>query len=196
MRIFPFILFILIAAIIISCKHDTVLPKNYYYSGPCACKNNDSTNIPDTSQIHLKPCDPDTAYFQNQIFPIIESNCVYCHNNNNASDGVNLSSYAKIIKYIKKANASDSKLYEIISTTEEDDRMPPDKSLSKKDIDLIALWIKQGGLDNCCDDCDTNKFSFSKEVFPTLSNYCISCHQGQSPSAGIALDNYSKIVNA
>ncbi len=39
--------------------------------------------------------------------------------------------------------------------------------------------------------CDTAAVKYSTTILPIVSSYCISCHGGNTPSAGIRLDNYA-----
>jgi hypothetical protein len=41
--------------------------------------------------------------------------------------------------------------------------------------------------------CDTANVTYSRSVTPVLSANCTSCHGGNTPSAGISLDNYNGI---
>lgn len=145
------------------------------------------------------PCDPDSVYFINEIFPILKSNCALsgCHGNGSMEDGVDLSSYEKIISTadIEAFNAEDSDLYEVITDNDLEDRMPPQPApgLSSEQIALIKKWIDQGALNNGCDDCDSTNISFSMFVSPFITNTCQGCHSGVEPSGGIFLTNYDQI---
>lgn len=41
--------------------------------------------------------------------------------------------------------------------------------------------------------CDTIAITFNRSVVPILSSNCYSCHAGNTPSAGIALDTYAGV---
>ncbi len=41
--------------------------------------------------------------------------------------------------------------------------------------------------------CDTASVTYSRSVTPVLSANCTGCHGGNTPSAGISLDNYNGI---
>jgi len=41
--------------------------------------------------------------------------------------------------------------------------------------------------------CDTAAVKYSSTVAPVLSSYCIGCHGGSTPSAGIKLDTYTDV---
>ncbi|MDX1350755.1 MAG: hypothetical protein R3279_10930, partial [Putridiphycobacter sp.] len=70
-------------------------------------------------------CSPDSVYFNKDVMPIIQANCAVsgCHGGGAAQDGVDLSSYDKIINTggVKPFDANDSDLYEAITETNSDD---------------------------------------------------------------------------
>jgi Planctomycete cytochrome C len=41
--------------------------------------------------------------------------------------------------------------------------------------------------------CDTANVTYSRSVIPILSSNCITCHGGNTPSAGIKLDTYADV---
>ena len=93
-------------------------------------------------------------YFQNDIMPILQANCVACHNNSLHEDGVNLSSYAAIMNsdVVEACDYSESELYECITESDDDDRMPPAPAsrLSTADIQKIKKWLQQCAQNNSC----------------------------------------------
>jgi mono/diheme cytochrome c family protein len=44
------------------------------------------------------------------------------------------------------------------------------------------------------DECDTANVTYPGTVFPILDQYCISCHSGTSPSAGLDFTDYETIA--
>ncbi len=146
-----------------------------------------------------KPCDPDSIYFNRDVLPIIQSNCAIsgCHGGGTAQDGVDLTSYASIMSTggIEAYNPGGSDLYEAITETDLDKRMPlaPAEPLSAEKITLIANWINQGAKNNSCADCDGEVFTFSEAIGPLVEVNCKGCHSGGAPSAGISLTTYDEI---
>ncbi len=145
------------------------------------------------------PCDPDTSYFYNHVFPIIKSSCAFsgCHGDGSAQDGVDLSSYASIINTadVRPYDLDGSDLYEVITEDRPDKRMPPPphEPLSTEQIASIAKWINQGAHENKCDDCDTLDVSFALHIKPLIENNCKACHSGPSPSGNISLILFENI---
>lgn len=176
---------------VVACKHEP-----WPYDGP----PNPNDTIPDSPG--GKPCHPDTVYFENQILPLIQSNCGAsgCHGNGSAQDGVDLTSYNRIINTadVRAGNPNGSDLYEVITETDPDKRMPPPPAapLTAAQQQLIYTWILQGARNNRCDDCDTVNVKFSSHVFPVIQQNCQSCHGTTNPSGGVSLTNHAQVVSA
>jgi len=149
-----------------SCKHDPIPPK-----------------VP-TEEI----C------FQNDVLPVIESNCAKsgCHDNSGRG-GLKLTDYDNIVKQVVPGDGSNSKLYTVIIRNS----MPPSSSaqLTTDQEALIYGWIAQGAKNStCASGCDTNLFTFSGAVWPTIHQNCTGCHSGANPGAGISLQNWADVV--
>lgn len=173
-------------SLVFSCKHDPI----------------DEPIIPadnGTNPVTSEACDPNLVYFQNDILPLLQSNCAYagCHGAGSSSGGVDLTSYNSIISTadVKANNADGSELYKVIVDTDLNDRMPPppNNALSSSDIQKIRDWINQGALNNSCNACDTTKFTFALTINPIIEKYCKGCHSGTAPSGGILLSNYTEV---
>lgn len=168
-----------------SCQHESLLTKVV------------DPDIPSGSSD--SPCDPDSVYFVNQIQPILNSNCAFsgCHGGGSAQDGVDLTTYSKIINTgdIRPFNPGGSDLYDAITETDTRKIMPPlpRSPLTAQQITLIRKWINQGALNNRCSDCDTAMFTFSGTILPLVESNCKGCHSGSAPSGGVSLTNYSQI---
>jgi len=89
--------------------------------------------------------------FSKDVLPILEANCTKCHGSERASGGLNLTSYADLMKgskdgaVITAGDAAKSTLVDLISTG----KMPrgADK-LSDDQIKLITDWVNAGAEDN------------------------------------------------
>ncbi|MBT8219519.1 MAG: hypothetical protein KJP00_06835 [Bacteroidia bacterium] len=147
-------------------------------------------------------CDPNVFYFENDVLPIIASNCAYsgCHGDGSAEDGVDLSTFASIIATaeVKPGDAADSKLYKVMIDNDPSDLMPPPPSpaLSAEQINIIATWINQGAENTLCESmgsCNTEAITFSQHIHPIVVNKCQGCHSGGAPQGGISLTNYNEI---
>ncbi|NPD45451.1 MULTISPECIES: c-type cytochrome domain-containing protein [unclassified Lentimicrobium] len=175
------VLMAFIALIVVSCKHERVVPE--------------SLETPTQSL----SCNSDTVYFVNDIQPLINSTCATsgCHDAASAEHGVDLSSYIRIIKTgeVKPFRPEDSELYEVLFE-DGDDLMPPPPmaSLTREQKELIRKWISQGAKNNqCIEDCNLESVSFANDIQTIISNNCASCHTGANPEGGILLSNYTEI---
>ncbi|MGB0839735.1 MAG: c-type cytochrome domain-containing protein [Chitinophagales bacterium] len=88
-------------------------------------------------------CDVVEVSFANTIYPIMQTSCINCHDDNLTSAGVNLKDYAHIRLY-----ALNGALEGCINGNGAYAQMPPSGSLSNCKIDQISSWISQGALDN------------------------------------------------
>lgn len=184
--VYPAVLVLMAALILFACRHEILNQTNGSGTGggggiPPAASN----------------CSPDSVYFVNEIMPIISSNCTMsgCHDNITHADGVNLTDYSRIIRYVKPGDAIDSKLYEVIIKTN-DDRMPPApmSPLTQAQKDKIAKWINQGAKNNnCIGSCDTAIFTYSGAVKPIIDNKCVGCHNPANLGGNIDVSSYNAV---
>lgn len=148
--------------------------------------------------IPTHPCSPDTVYFQNDILPLLISNCSMsgCHDVNSHKEDVILTNYSNVINTgdIEAFKPSKSDLYKAITETDPDKVMPPNGSLPPAAIQQIYTWISQGALNNQCDACDTaGVIRYSTHIVSLLQTQCNGCHTGASASGGIDLSTYSGV---
>jgi uncharacterized membrane protein len=142
-------------------------------------------------------CSADTAYFVNDIMPVISSNCTMsgCHDNTTHADGVNLTTYSRIMQYVSAGNAANSKLYKVINKTGSE-RMPPPPmpALTTAQKALIQKWISQGAKNNnCTGRCDTAVFTYSGAVKTIMDNKCTGCHNPANLGGNIDLSTYNGV---
>jgi len=179
MRItFPFIVLAL-AGIFFACTHEPTNP-------------NINNNPPSQSS----NCSPDSIYFVNDVMPIIASNCAMsgCHDAVTRADGVDLTSYAKIMQYVRAGNATRSELYEVMVDTDPDKRMPPPprSPLTANQIAKIQKWINQGAKNNSCIvSCDTTQFTYAEVIKPIIDNKCAGCHKAGNLRGNVDVSNYN-----
>ncbi len=172
-----------------ACQHDTVTP----------AIDNGGMN-PDTMGI---PCDPDIVYFERDVLPILRSNCAKsgCHDATSHKEDIILDNFQNVMdsRIVEPFDLGDSDLYEVITETDPDKRMPepPNQKLNPNQIAVIAKWIEQGAVSLSCDDpdmpCDVENVSYTAFVVPLLTSNCIGCHSGGSPSGNIALNSHAAV---
>ena len=167
-------------ALLVSCTHDPINPD------------------PDPTP-NAGACDPDTIYFQNDILPVFAANCASsgCHSATNPADGLNLTTYAGVMREVKAGDPFDSDVYTVLFDTG-GDRMPPAPAnpLDSTTQWKVRTWIEQGALNNSCNDCDSTSGSYSQTIVPILTAQCVSCHSGANLSGGVDLGSHSAVVNA
>ena len=187
-----------------SCKHDPT----FEVEGPV--NPGDTTGNPvDTMHTDTTgqgvACDPETVYFDQQVLPILQSNCARsgCHDATSAQDGVELTSYERVMATadVRPFDLSGSDLYEVITDSDPDDRMPPppNNPLTAEQVNLVRTWILQGAQNLACDpgtggECDTENISFAADVRPVLTNFCLGCHSGGAPSGGVNLNSHDGVA--
>ncbi len=188
---FMLLLSLLAMSMLGGCKHEPVLPVG----------GGDPGDGGDGEGPGEDTCDPDTVYFQQEVLPLLISNCAKsgCHDAATAEEGIVLDSYSSIRSsdVIKLSDAGDSELYEVITEDDADKRMPPPPAspLSSEQIGLIRSWIEQGAKDNACSEtaCDTSNVTFSATIQPILQNKCLGCHSGGAPSGGLSFSTHSGV---
>ncbi len=152
----------------------------------------------------LQPCDPDSVYFSQDILPLIVSSCAIpgCHDPATAEDGVILNNYENIMNTgeVQPFDPNDSEIYEVITETDPDDKMPPPDqydSLTPEEIELIKNWILQGALNNnCASACDTMNVTYNLSIKPLIDAKCAGCHSGANPQGDLLLTNYNEVSGA
>ena len=173
-----------------SCVHEPLV-------GP----SEEDPNGQDTTST-IRPCDPDTIYFERDILPILRSNCAIdgCHNSASAQKNIILESYQTVMesKIVRPFRLGNSELYEVITDSDPDDRMPPPPRprLAQEQIQLIAKWINQGAVNATCSEslpCNLQEVSYSRDIQPIFQQNCNGCHNVTSPSGGVILTTYDEV---
>ncbi len=157
-----------IVLVIVSCKHHVPYP--------------DISETP----IRSFNCSTDTVYYQNEIAPLLSSNCAMsgCHDSHDSRAGIDVSSYVSLMNsnIIKRGKGSRSSLYKVLHASG-DNLMPPSpySPLSSDQQALIKKWIDQGAINNQCMSCDTTIFNFKDAILPIVESSCKGCHNAGSP---------------
>jgi cytochrome c5 len=185
-----------------SCKHDAYHPfipvdTTDTGGGHPVDTSGGGKDTTHTSPAH--PCSPDTVYFENDILPLLASNCAMsgCHDASSHKEGIVLTSYSTITagSNISVSNPASSKLYRSMKAGS-DDQMPPlpRAKMTNEQLALFLKWIQQGAQNNFCDgECDTANITYSASIQPILKTSCIGCHSGSQPSGNISLSTYNDV---
>ena len=206
-KLFIFLVFTMVAISILwtesSCKREPV------YVGELVTKDTlggiDTTVVVpiDTADYTGTPCSPDTVYFQNSVLPLLVSNCALsgCHDAVTHKEGINLTSYAKVISTgkVKPYYPLNSKMYTSLSSNSE--RMPPAPApeFTVEQKAIIQKWIAQGALNNVCNEnygqgCSTIGVTYTNFIKPLVSNQCLGCHSNTSTGGGLLLKTYTDVI--
>ncbi|HIG11931.1 MAG: PSD1 and planctomycete cytochrome C domain-containing protein [bacterium] len=95
----------------------------------------------------------DSVSYDRDIAPIFEAHCVECHGEEKQKAGLRLDSSRAALAgsdqgefaVIVAAQVGDSLLYELVTATDEDERMPPKgAALGEQQLDLLRRWIDSG----------------------------------------------------
>ena len=167
----------------------------------------DITDPGDTTNVNPgTPCDSQVVYFETQVLPILQSNCAMsgCHDEASHEEGIVLTSFTRVMQTadIRPGNASRSELYEVLVETDADKKMPPPprQSLSAAQIGIIANWINQGAKNLRCDagvgPCETANRSWAQHIRPVIQTYCLGCHSGTTPGAGLNFSTHAGVAGA
>ena len=153
------------------------------------------TNNPDTT-VYQNP----RACFQRDILPVLQSSCAItgCHDGTSGEIDYVFTNYTNTKQAVIPGNPAESKLYNVLITSEVEEKMPPSPypPLSTAARDSIYNWISYGALDEYCGEaCDTvTEPTFSGTVWPIIELNCRGCHSGGAPSGGILLTNYTEVA--
>jgi mono/diheme cytochrome c family protein len=89
-----------------------------------------------------------TISFSTQVFPILQANCIGCHNNSSANGGVNLSTYSQVKTIAQTLRSGTPLLQGTIRHMPGFVAMPQTFALDECSIRKIELWIAQGVQNN------------------------------------------------
>lgn len=189
-----FMLAILVLLSLSGCKHEPPIGPDDLAGG-----GGGGGNGPGPDPDPADTCNPSVVYFEQQILPLLISNCAVpgCHNQaTNNNDDIQITSYATLMNsdIIRMDDPFDSDLWEAINETDPDDRMPrpPQNPLTPAQIALISTWLQQGAQNNSCvSGCDTTNVTYSGTIQPIIAGNCIGCHSGGSPQGGLNFSSWS-----
>ena len=182
------IAYLMALVVLSSCTHDAYIAPEGTGGGGTG---GDGTTTPTV------PCVAGVVYFNKDIFPLINTTCAVtgCHDAISHKEGVVLTSYSLIMKYVKVGQSlSNSKLYDVVTATG-GDRMPrsPVAPWTQDQINLLGAWINQGAKNNACDYCDPADFKYATAIRPLLDKQCVGCHNSTTQGGGVDLSTYSGV---
>ena len=146
-------------------------------------------------------CDLLDVSYDGTIFPILQENCVACHNSNSSAAGYDYSDYDLVLQSV-----ADGTLIGTIDNESGFSPMPPGNSLDSCSIEKIRTWMD--GLDQdsipvdsipdngVVSNCDPDTVYFQNTILPLMVSSCATtgCHDQASHRDGIILTDYASIV--
>ncbi len=156
------------------------------------------TSCPDTTSQPPGYVNP-RACFSRDILPVLVSGCAMtgCHDAVTHEGDYIFSGYSTTLNAVTPGNPAESKLYNVITAPDGEDRMPPAPlaRLTSAQIDSIAAWIRYGALDEYCGEiCDTlSPVTFSGTIWPVIKTFCTGCHSGTVPGGNVRLEDYTTV---
>lgn len=104
------------------------------------------------AHVFLHAADPARPVdFAHEIVPLLKKNCVKCHAGESKKGGFTFNTRNDLLRgsengpVVALGNASESRLIEVVTATDKDERMPPDGDpLSASEVDLLKRWIHGG----------------------------------------------------
>jgi len=162
--------------------------------------------------------------FATDVAPILADKCLSCHDDNRASGGLKLDTFAGLElggrngRVVTPGNPGLSLLFLKITAANPQMRMPKnDPPLSEEEIRKIGTWIAAGAP---FDGTEKNvslsllaknpnlarekveivkatgneKVSFIKDVAPTFVTTCGGCHGGNNPRGGLSLATFERVM--
>lgn len=144
------------------------------------------------------PCDSNVVYFNQQVLPILISNCAVpgCHNvPTDDNDDIQITSYSSLMG--SDGIVQEGDFWEALTETDPDDVMPPpgQPGLTAAQLALIQQWLQQGAQDLNCDSyaggCDTTNVTYSGRIQPLIATKCQGCHSGANPQGGLNFTAWS-----
>lgn len=94
------------------------------------------------------PAAADEVDFAHDVAPILRQHCVACHGGTKSEGGFSLNSRALVLdaEAARPGNAADSRMIELIRSSDADDQMPPagKPRLTAAEIGILSKWIEAG----------------------------------------------------
>jgi hypothetical protein len=131
--------------------------------------------------------------FVRDVRPIFEKHCYECHGTKKQKSGLRLDIKSEALKGgdkhapdIVAGKSADSALIKLITTTDDDEVMPPKGKLPATDIDILTRWINEGakwpdGVDTAKLEDKRDHWSF-KPLMVSGSKFQVSSSPGDTAS--------------
>jgi len=101
--------------------------------------NTDITNLPEVC-------------FKRDVQFIISNNCAISGCHNGSGEAMPLTNYTEISYGVVPGDPNASPIYQAITSTWGEKKMPPDQPLTQDNRTIIRVWIEQGAQETKCDE--------------------------------------------
>ena len=96
-------------------------------------------------QVNVKQANAQAIDFSHEVVPILRKHCVECHGGREAKGSFSLNTRSLLVEsgHIDLEKAADSRLIELVGSTDADDQMPPKEKprLTPEEIKILEKWI-------------------------------------------------------
>ncbi|MEM6689803.1 MAG: PSD1 and planctomycete cytochrome C domain-containing protein [Planctomycetota bacterium] len=107
-----------------------------------------------THAFPLRAISAEQIDFENDVLPILEDNCLFCHGEDESESGLRLDRRGFMLRggdsglaAVAPNDSAKSYLIEVINHVDPDMAMPPDEEkLPEEDIEILTKWIEQGAI--------------------------------------------------
>ncbi len=167
------------------------------------CTKEQFAPYPGVEDAILNNCNLQNVSYEGTILPILQDNCVGCHNSTSPAGGYDYSDYDDILKSV-----ADGSLLGTIRSEVGFSPMPPGRQLDSCMIERISVWIDSLAVDSIPptdsipdDDivstCDPDTVYFQNTILPLVVSSCATtgCHDAASHKDGVILTDYASIIN-
>jgi hypothetical protein len=89
--------------------------------------------------------------FKRDVQLVIGNNCAIASCHDGTGEAMPLTDYTQISREVVAGNPNGSPLYQAITATWGENKMPPDQPLSQDNRTIIRVWIEQGAQEVKCD---------------------------------------------
>jgi mono/diheme cytochrome c family protein len=142
----------------------------------------------------LTVCDSVNVTFNKTVNPILQANCIVCHNGISAGGNIDLTKYKDIARI-----ATSGQLMGTIGNKPGYAAMPKNgKALSACNIAQIRKWISDTTFTNPSGGipCNADTVYFNMELLPILVSGCAKqgCHDALTHRGGIVLTDYNNVI--
>jgi len=174
--------FIMLAIVLMQCKHDPVIPETPPEGGN---GNGGNGNI---------PCDTLDVTYAGSVVPIFETYCNACHSGVTPGAGIDLTNYEHVATI-----AQTGQLVGSINHISGFSPMPKDgNKLSLCEIRTIEIWLNDTTFvgPDPGHPCDPDTIYFERDLLPILQSACAQpgCHDAITQEGDIRLTDYASVM--